>query len=63
MNIDPKKYRPSFIQPFETVEDTTPCFCKVCKEPLPKHLKYYCTGKCLQAAKDSGLYGHEEAER
>lgn len=35
--------------------------CLVCHTKLPSNLWYYCSGPCLVRAKETGIYGNEEA--
>ena len=50
-----KDFRPSF---FKSVVDKKRCI--VCWNNLLPYMKYYCSGKCLEEAKEKGTYGKEE---
>lgn len=57
MNI--QDYRPNFIRVMpaqEQPKDFTKRKCLQCKTDLPQYVKYYCSGSCMQAAKDEGTY-------
>lgn len=59
MKQDVILYRPSFIKSLglEAVKERK---CLMCPRILPKSVKYYCSGSCIQEAKSRGTYGNEE---
>lgn len=61
MDIDPKDYRPKFINLHPaTKEDKKPRNCIICARSLPSYYKFYCRGECIREAMDKGIYGHED---
>lgn len=62
MDIDPKQYRPKFLQGKLSDDDGKPRFCLKCPTKLRAGLKYYCSGMCLNAAKMDGTYGNEQTK-
>lgn len=59
MKIDPKNYRPSFVQGVP-MADPTPRTCLKCPTTLTAWLKYYCSYRCKEAAMLDGTYGNEQ---
>lgn len=56
--FDIKDFRPSWMAPrTEPLENNRVCL--MCPTLLTLQKRYYCSGFCLAAAKQSGLYGKE----
>jgi hypothetical protein len=60
--IDIKRYRPQFIQEAEieaikeAEAEEQPRTCLECPNQLSKYLRDYCSGQCMQTARDNGRF-------
>jgi len=59
--MDISKYRPHFVGTAEQRAQQFPAgrVCLMCPTGLDTTLKYYCSGGCIEKAKQEGIYGHE----
>jgi hypothetical protein len=60
--MDIRRWRPEFYQRqvFDEI-DKKFAVCLWDGQPLPKNLKYYCSGSCKEEMKKRRLYGLEDA--
>ncbi len=62
--INPKDYRPNFLkkalEEADKFRTTAPRTCLRCPTRLTPFQKHYCSGMCMNEAKNDGTYGHEQ---
>lgn len=54
--MHPKNFRPKFIQDSMQEQGKN---CIICSKELQKSVKYYCSGECMNKAKEQGTYDNE----